>query len=88
MKEKLELARDLMRHRNPDGDLSVVIDKALDALIAELAKAKFGQTDHPQKRHRPAQHERVTSRVRREDINRDGLRCAFVAAGVVAIPPR
>jgi hypothetical protein len=49
VKEKLELTRDLMRHRNPEGDLEVVLERALDALIAELGKTKLGQTDQPKK---------------------------------------
>jgi hypothetical protein len=80
VKEKLDLARDLMRHRNPEGDMSVTIERALDALIAELTKKKFGQTDHPQETPRPSQRTRVTSRVRREVVERDGICCSFVAA--------
>jgi hypothetical protein len=80
VKDKLELARDLMRHRNPGGDLEVVLERALDALIAELAKAKLGQTDRPQTRRRTARRNCITSATRREVVARDGLRCSFVAA--------
>jgi HNH endonuclease len=43
LKEKLELARDLMSHANPSGDLAVVVERALDLLVAELNKQRFGQ---------------------------------------------
>ena len=38
MREKLEAARDLMRHANPEGDLAVVLERALDLLVAELQR--------------------------------------------------
>jgi hypothetical protein len=43
-KAKLELARDLLSHANPDGDLAVVVERALDLLIASLEKRRFGKT--------------------------------------------
>jgi hypothetical protein len=44
MKEKLALACDLLRHANPNGDLSVVLERALDLLVAQLEKTKQGRT--------------------------------------------
>jgi hypothetical protein len=78
-KEKLEVARDLMLHRNPSGELGPVLESALDLLIADLEKKKFGRTDRPRPSHRPASEERVTSAARRETSERDGRRCSFVA---------
>jgi hypothetical protein len=49
LKEKLELARDLMSHANPTGDLSVVVERALDELIDKLGKRRFGQTSRPRR---------------------------------------
>ncbi len=46
-KEKLELARNLLSHANPAGDLSTVLERALDALIENLQKRRFGQTNRP-----------------------------------------
>ena len=43
LKQKLELARDLMSHANPSGDLAVVVERALDGLIEELQSRRFGQ---------------------------------------------
>jgi hypothetical protein len=40
--DKLELARDLLLHSNPTGNLSVVLERALDLLIAHEHKRQFG----------------------------------------------
>jgi hypothetical protein len=40
LRDKLERARDLMRHRNPGGDLAVVVERALDALLVQLEKER------------------------------------------------
>jgi hypothetical protein len=40
--DKLRQAQDLLRHRVPSGHLAVVFEKALDALIANLMKERFG----------------------------------------------
>jgi HNH endonuclease len=42
-KEKLELARDLLSHANRTGDLAVVVERALDELIARLEKRRLGK---------------------------------------------
>ena len=42
LKDKLELARDLMRHTQPDGDLAPILSRALDLLIEQLMKRRFG----------------------------------------------
>jgi hypothetical protein len=49
MKEKLALACDLLRHANPNGDVSVVLERAVDLLVAQLERAKQGRTKRPQK---------------------------------------
>jgi 5-methylcytosine-specific restriction endonuclease McrA len=41
---KLELARDLLSHANPSGNLSLVVERALDLLIAQQQSRKFGVT--------------------------------------------
>jgi hypothetical protein len=41
---KLELARDLLSHANPSGNLSVVVERALDLLIAQQQGRQFGVT--------------------------------------------
>lgn len=44
---KVERARALLRHRNPSGDLSIVIERALDALIDKLEKERLGKPARP-----------------------------------------
>jgi hypothetical protein len=80
LEEKLALARDLMSHSNPRGDLATIIEAALDLLIAERRKKKLGQTKRVQKKARPAKSSRITSATRREVVERDGLGCSFVDA--------
>ncbi|HEV8246456.1 MAG TPA: HNH endonuclease signature motif containing protein [Polyangiaceae bacterium] len=77
LKDKLELAADLMAHRNPSRDFAPIVDKALDLLITELKKELFGQTTRPQ-RPRKANPERVTNVTKRKVFDRDGLQCAYV----------
>ena len=80
--EKLRLAKDLLRHAVPSGDEAVILDRALTALLADLAQSKFGATEKPRpsggsvpgSRHIPAE-------VRRTVWLRDLGRCAFVGTG-------
>jgi hypothetical protein len=79
--EKLRLAKDLLRHAVPSGDEAVILDRALTALLADLAQRKFAAADKPRpssgagtgSRHIPAE-------VRRTVWLRDLGRCAFVGA--------
>jgi hypothetical protein len=48
LKAKLDEARDLMSHANPNGDLAVVVDRALELLIHKLKARRFGQTSKQQ----------------------------------------
>jgi hypothetical protein len=40
--EKLRLAKDMLRHALPSGDDEAILDRALTALLEELARQKFG----------------------------------------------
>jgi hypothetical protein len=79
--EKLRLARDMLRHALPLGDGPALLDRALSALLAELARKKFAAAQAPRaprgsdpdSRHIPAE-------VRRAVWLRDVGRCAFVGA--------
>ena len=42
LKNKLELARDLMRHALPNGELSTIVARAVDLLVERLMKRRFG----------------------------------------------
>jgi hypothetical protein len=77
--EKLRLAKDMLRHAIPSGDDAAILDRALTALLADLAKRKFAATAAPRgtpgsrrgSRHIPAE-------TRRTVWLRDLGRCAFV----------
>ena len=42
--DKLQLLKDLMRHKIPDGELSAIIERAADLLIEQQMKQRFGLT--------------------------------------------
>lgn len=88
LRQKLERAADLMRHRNPTGDLAVVVERALDELIVRLEKERLGKTTRPQKTARPAKQGHVTQAVRREVFARDGEQCTFVDEAGQRCPSR
>ncbi len=79
LRKKLERAQSLMRHRNVDGDLAVVVERAMDLLIAELEKQKLAATERPKA---PASQavKGVSASARREVVQRDQEQCAFVSS--------
>jgi len=78
-RDKLRRAQELLGYAVPSGDPAEVIDRALDALIAQLEGRKSAATVRP-RRPRVARAPRtVPARVRRAVWMRDGGRCAFVA---------
>jgi len=80
--EKLRLAKDLLRHSVPSGDEAVILDRALTALLEDIARRRCAATPSPRpspgatpgSRHVPAE-------VRRRVWLRDSARCAFVGTG-------
>lgn len=79
--EKLRLARDMLRHALSPGDDAAVLERALTALLADLAKKKFAAADQPRPPHGPVAGSRhVPAEVKREVWLRDLGRCAFVGA--------
>lgn len=62
LKAKLERAQDLMRHRNPSGDLAVVLEAAVDLLLARLERERLAKTSRP-RRQTPAKQKRSASDV-------------------------
>lgn len=77
--EKLRLAKDLLRHAIPSGDDAQILDRALTALLIELARKKFAATDAPGTSRGSAPGSRhVPADVRRAVWLRDLGRCAFV----------
>ena len=83
--EKLLLAKDMLAHALPSGDDDAVLDRALTALLAELAKKKFADTTRPRAsrvngRSGPATRY-IPAHVKRAVWLRDLGRCAFLGAG-------
>ncbi len=86
--EKLRYAQALLSHAVPTGDVAQVVDRALDALIADLEKRKFGAiTRRPSRqgttRRQSPQNTTVRKRyipaqVRRAVWERDQGQCTFV----------
>jgi len=77
--EKLREAQDLLRHRVPNGDVAVIVDRALTLLLAELHKTKHAAVSRPRIQKASAVHSRhVPASVKRAVWERDQGRCAFV----------
>ncbi|MBX3232558.1 MAG: HNH endonuclease [Labilithrix sp.] len=80
LRDKLELARALLRHVNPNGDLAVVIERALDLLLLHLEKTKLGKAKHPRRSKGRADPGNVSRETLREVHERDAGQCTFVGA--------
>ncbi len=77
--DKLQRATDLLRHAMPDGDLDRVLDRALTALLRDLARTKYAATNSPRAEPELAGDSRyIPASVRRVVWQRDGGRCAFI----------
>lgn len=81
LNDKLREARDLLRHQIPDGSLAAIVERALDLLLREVKKERFGTgcavrdaeapSTTPGSRH-------VPNAIRRAVFERDKGQCAFV----------
>jgi hypothetical protein len=78
----LRRAQDLIRHAVPNGDVALIVDRALKALVRELEHQKFAATDRPRPTvHAPQPRGRhIPADVRRRVWERDDGRCAFVGS--------
>jgi hypothetical protein len=77
--EKLQAAQDLLRHAIPSGDVSEIFGRALDLLLEDLARKKFGAATRP----RPSKETKKDSRHIQNEVKRvvwvrDSGRCAFI----------
>ena len=73
------LAKDLLRHAIPSGDDAAVLDRALTALLTDLARKKFAATETPQASRGTAPGSRhIPAEVKRAVLLRDLGRCSFV----------
>jgi hypothetical protein len=92
--EMLRLAKDMLGHAVPSGDDAAVVERALRALLTELARKKFADTpaprsvlhedrdedrDHTSAMRKPSR--TVPAAVKRAVWVRDLGRCAFVGRG-------
>lgn len=76
--DKLHEAQALLRHVVPTGDPAIIFSRALDALILQLRKRKFGEVSEPREPARPPSGRTIPASVRRTVAARDGRRCAYV----------
>jgi hypothetical protein len=75
---KIERARELLSHSIPDGDLARVIERAMDALIAQEERRRMG-AGQPRKRRALREGSRhVPVEIARQVWERDGGQCTFV----------
>jgi hypothetical protein len=86
----LRQAKEQPSHAVPDGSTDQVVNRALKALLSVRARKQHGLTDRPRtskgsstRRSRP-----IPAAVRRIVWQRDGGRCAFVAASGQRCPER
>jgi hypothetical protein len=80
LRKKLERAQDLMRHANAEGDLAVVVERAVDLLLDRLEKQRLGKTSRPGQSRERSDISRVSRATRRAVFERDGERCTFTDA--------
>jgi hypothetical protein len=84
LRDKLEQAKALLRHRFPDGDLAKIVDLALDLLISEVKKERFGVGRKPRGTEPAAVASRssrhIPDAIKREVYERDGGQCTFTSA--------
>jgi hypothetical protein len=77
--DKLRHAQELLSHALPSGDVADVLDRALDALIGQLEKSKFGAADKPRPQPKSSRSKRhVPAHVKRAVWERDQGQCTFV----------
>jgi hypothetical protein len=79
---KLAELQGLLSHQIPDGDPAKILDRALDALLAETKKKKAALTDKPRASRKKSSRKTraIPARIRREVFERDEGRCAFIDA--------
>ena len=80
-RDKIKYAQSLLSHALPSGDVSVVLERALDLLIERIEKKKIGagkRSTHSAQPRVDSRH--VPANVRCAVWKRDGGQCTFVSA--------
>jgi 5-methylcytosine-specific restriction endonuclease McrA len=81
LSDKLREAQDLLAHQIPDRSLAAIIERALDLLLLETKKQRFGVGTRPRTAApRPAapRSRHIPGAIKREVFLRDGGQCTFV----------
>jgi 5-methylcytosine-specific restriction endonuclease McrA/phosphoglycolate phosphatase-like HAD superfamily hydrolase len=81
-RDKLDELQALLSHQIPDGDPAKILDRALNALLAETKKKKAAVTHKPRRTSKKTKNKNrsIPAHARRAVFERDGGRCAFVDA--------
>ena len=79
---KLAELQALLSHQIPDGDAGKILERALDALLAETKKKKAALTDKPRRSRKKSKPKTraIPAKARREVFERDQGQCVFVDA--------
>ncbi len=77
-RSKLEQARELVSHSVPSGDITIVLERALDELIAHELKRRMGAGKPRKSRELKPGSRRVPVEVARAVRERDGAQCTFL----------
>jgi hypothetical protein len=80
--DMMDLAKDMLRHAVPSGDMDEIMQRAFQALLDELARKKFAATKAARPRRGIADEgsRHVPADVKRAVWIRDAGRCAFVGS--------
>ena len=70
-----------MSHSNPSRDLAPIVERAIDLLLKELEKKKFGRSERPREKRADGKTKpgRVRNADKREVADRDGEQCSYVS---------
>ncbi len=85
---KIERIKDLMRHRNPAGDLETILDASFDLLLAKLERERLGKTSRPRRAKRAdptmqaAAHVATRAPARRADAGKETARRRYITREV------
>ena len=77
---KIELAKELLSHAVPSGDLATIFERALDTLIEQQLKRKLGTGSMRKRRSLKPGSRHVPVEVARVVWQRDGGQCTFIDA--------
>jgi hypothetical protein len=76
-RDRVRYLQALLRHTIPSGDVSQVLDRALDLLTEHVEKRRFGTGNGPRRRRTAGRTRYIPADVRHAVWNRDQGRCTF-----------